>query len=617
MCPSILASNPEATSLSQTTQDPAVTALRVAREDAHRRGFHTLTLKPESKDPDYAYSPHAVKSATGDLADALRPYDNGVAANFAIAPGVTGHTFVDVDKGIQNDKELLAWMQRNQIPPTLTVRTGRDSSAGYHLIYSGAVKTHPFELDSVTGEVRSIGAYCVAPGSVHPDSHRRYEWHPLFRDVPIAPLPEIFKSQRKSEKSVTISALIPESQRNPTITSLAGHLRNFKGGVLPDSVMYELLKAFAIYGCDDGENYAAANDSKIKSLADRAVKDFDVADSFQSKAKGHAELIAAEKADAELSHIVQNTLRRKTVNIAVGDSGLGKTPFFYQMALCVAFGRDFIGYPTGRGRVLVVDYENPFVAQMIETLAQFLGIPTPVDPEYFRVLQTPSKREEVTAAIEQFKPTLVIIDSLRGYDSKAEANPEAAGEMIAKCQKISRDNECSWLFIHHLRKQDKTQKAERPDLFNQDKRVLEWLEEASGHRALVNQTFTRLGFDKPKTDTGKHKHAELGLRGFVKGQGEIGPTFLRRKYDDAGEPVGYLRVTGADLLSDKNRGYLMMIPVGVALTFAGVVKTLFDGDEKRKKEVSEFLRQGVEAGVLVPAGKDRTPSKTYTRTENL
>ena len=56
--------------------------------------------------------------------------------------------------------------------------------------------------------------------------------------------------------------------------------------------------------------------------------------------------------------LVSGLLRARSVNLFVGDSGLGKTPFGIQLGLCVAAGLPFLGRPTKRGRVVFFDAES-------------------------------------------------------------------------------------------------------------------------------------------------------------------------------------------------------------------------------------------------------------------
>jgi len=266
------------TELPQIT--PEVAALCLAAEDALARKFAILALEPQSKLPYARYSPHAVNSATINPTLALRPYNDGVPANIGVACGKSNLAVIDVDKGISSLEELRAWREKNHIPATLTVISGRDGF-GAHLYFSGSVPTTTFDLDGVTGEVKSIGGYVVAAGSVHP-SGRRYT---IADDSPIAPLPDIFKTKSlkptKPLKPIIVSSLVIEGNRNSWITSLAGYLRNFQGGMLSADTLYKTLKA-ATASCEDGENYATENDAKIRDIARRATTDFEVNSNYIS-----------------------------------------------------------------------------------------------------------------------------------------------------------------------------------------------------------------------------------------------------------------------------------------------------------------------------------------------
>ena len=62
--------------------------------------------------------------------------------------------------------------------------------------------------------------------------------------------------------------------------------------------------------------------------------------------------------------------------IVVGDSGIGKSAFLYQLGVCVATGKPFLGHPVEKGRVLLFDGENAPVQSynLIQQLQQHLAI---------------------------------------------------------------------------------------------------------------------------------------------------------------------------------------------------------------------------------------------------
>jgi AAA domain len=391
--------------------------------------------------------------------------------------------------------------------------------------------------------------------------------------TPPTALPEVSKTEKKAEATL-VSPVIPE--RNLDLS--------------------EDVDAHVV------------TDVKAEELPKRSVRD-EV--SFGRKRMSYAEMVAEAERDSNSIPIVKDLIFRKTVNIGIGDSGLGKTPFFVQLALCVAFGLPFMGQECQRGKVLIADYENHAgLVEMLTAVAKCLGIQT-IDENWLAVIRD-ADQKTLAREIEEFRPLLVIVDSLRGYNPSAEEKSHSAAGMIAHCQKIAERDDCAWMFIHHLRKQNKSLKgAERPDLFNTDLPVTDWLQEGAGFLALINQSFTRIGFAKPK----KEQNSELGLRASVKGRGEVGPLFLDREYDESGEPIGYKRLFGSDLLTDADRKLLKLLPANEPLPF-GKVLDICGGNTKRPF-VGKFLHRCIDAGVVKTGGKDSTISKTYMRVEGV
>jgi len=322
--------------------------LRSSVEDAHKRGFATLALKPHSKEPDPRYSPHGVRSATNKLSDALRPYDEGVAANYGIK--CADIALVDADRGLKSLEDLNSWMREFNLPPTLTVRTGREG--GFHLYYAGAVPSTTFNLGGVTGEIIGIGKYVVGPGSNHP-SGQKYK---IVNDVALAAFPaEVFTGKAATKtKPVAAPKKVPKGERNTWLTKVAGALRN--SGVTTKDAMYAALTELAKSQCEDGENFAVENEKDIRSLADRAVTDFDGVDIGISLSVIRGDQITREK----LKYISEPYLPAKLIVLA-GNSGVAKSPITRDMTACVTRGLtwpDRKPNPIGPRSVLMLNAED-------------------------------------------------------------------------------------------------------------------------------------------------------------------------------------------------------------------------------------------------------------------
>src|SRR4051812_33287745 len=75
-------------------------------------------------------------------------------------------------------------------------------------------------------------------------------------------------------------------------------------------------------------------------------------------------------------YLVEDLLPSQSLALLVGDSGLGKSPLAYQLAVCVASGMDFLGAHVKQSRVLYVDFENGLlqIDAMITRLAGHLRL---------------------------------------------------------------------------------------------------------------------------------------------------------------------------------------------------------------------------------------------------
>jgi RecA-family ATPase len=100
------------------------------------------------------------------------------------------------------------------------------------------------------------------------------------------------------------------------------------------------------------------------------------------------------------NYVVEGLVPANDVHVAVGDSGLGKTPWAYQLGQCVATGTPFLGYPTRTGRVLYYDLENgrDEILLVGRSLCGHLGItPFPLD---FLVLRDEGNSPRLDEAVE-------------------------------------------------------------------------------------------------------------------------------------------------------------------------------------------------------------------------
>ncbi len=165
-------------------------------------------------------------------------------ANIGIATGASsGLAVLDIDPRHGGDKSLRQLERiHGPLPDGPRVRTG---GGGEHVYFS-----HPGgSLKSLVGllpglDVRGDGGYVVGPGSNHL-SGKTYLWQqgrtPAKRSLPSIPdwLHEMGTNGLSPQHQPNI-AIIPESQRNSTLTSFAGTMR--KRGMSPAAIEAALLQ---------------------------------------------------------------------------------------------------------------------------------------------------------------------------------------------------------------------------------------------------------------------------------------------------------------------------------------------------------------------------------------
>jgi hypothetical protein len=245
------------------------------------------------------------------------------------------------------------------------------------------------------------------------------------------------------------------------------------------------------------------------------------------------------------SGLVEGLIARRSVSVLIGDSGLGKSPLAYQLGLCVAAGIPFLGLQTQRGRVVYAEYENGMdeSRELRDQLVKFLGLSSV--PDNF-ILWTPDCGQQLSieGICRDVKPALLIIDSLRSYNPSFEKS-DNAGQEMSSLRSSAYKYGVAVLVVHHIRKpgQDGV-----PALDSDDTVLMSWLNQAAGHRSIINQADTRIAADLPK----RISDAAMVLRWHRRLKGEGGPIYLQRDFDQ-GEPLGYRRMTGVELLSNPDQ----------------------------------------------------------------
>ena len=266
---------------------------------------------------------------------------------------------------------------------------------------------------------------------------------------------------------------------------------------------------------------------------------------------------------ADHDWLVKGLLPRRTINIFIGGSTMGKTPLIYQLGLAVASGQPWLGFPTETGRVLYFDAETPYhrLRQMVRTLPQVVQA-GPDTGKNFAVwpLQVNDLSADDAAAlshydpftlidryIAKYQPDLVIVDPIRLFwPTISRGNHEAAEiyrGLLERCRGIQGNKGTGFLLIHHKRKASRDGNYSAPGL---RENPVSWMEEAEGALALINHSYLRLGMEAIEGERDCYL-----LNGMNKDEGSFRePIFIKRQYRND-EPFGYERTAAIATNKDK------------------------------------------------------------------
>lgn len=304
-------------------------------------------------------------------------------------------------------------------------------------------------------------------------------------------------------------------------------------------------------------------------------------------------------------YVIAEFVPVQSVNILVGDSGLGKSPFAYQMAVSVASGTPFLAFNARQGSAIYVDLENGDlqIAGIASGLCQHLGLQEP--PADLVVLPgfPPNGNivSELRKTVERFTPILVVIDSLRAFEPNAEKSNTDAATLIKTLRILTKEFDTSFLLVHHIKKPDTG--ASLSSMSLQTDPAMQWLNCACGARSLINQTDVRLGIEP----LNGNENADLIVKGFARTRGEIGPFYLSRKFAANGEPLGYVLASDVVLLNNDKQ-LAAFSKLADEFTFKHAKQSYGHGDQA----TTDFLQKCIGLGLLTKVSKGqyrKTPSK--------
>jgi hypothetical protein len=189
------------------------------------RGWHVFPCWPETKQPMLKNGWHG---ASNDEQQVRAWWTRNPNANVAIACGPSNLCVVDIDHGLKDVEDFDAWCEHGPVLYTYAVRTGRRPEFGVQLYYTGTIPdVGLWKVDGKEGQVKSAGGYVMAAGSIHPDSKLPYE---VICNIDPCEIPNRVRGWKTDKQAAPKDDGGPiTANRNVTLTSIAGKLRNIPG----------------------------------------------------------------------------------------------------------------------------------------------------------------------------------------------------------------------------------------------------------------------------------------------------------------------------------------------------------------------------------------------------
>lgn len=161
--------------------------------------------------------------------------------------------------------------------------------------------------------------------------------------------------------------------------------------------------------------------------------------------------------------LIENQIPLGEVGVLAGKRGERKTFYSLYQSICIAAGKECVGDKVGNSKaVLFISEEDSIInlVERIKLIKKGLGIEKIKLPikyftmNNFKLDESSYKKDELLKIIEEFKPSLIVVDSFQRVVSLDvdKDNKEISEFFMDDIIPLSKKYECSWLFIHHLRK---------------------------------------------------------------------------------------------------------------------------------------------------------------------
>jgi Bifunctional DNA primase/polymerase, N-terminal/AAA domain len=328
------------------------------------KGWSVIPIKQLSKEPLVTWAEFQKRQATeGEI---HKWFADWPEANVAIVTGrISNLIVVDVDPRNDGFETILQLVdEHGDLPPTITAQSG---GGGEHFYFSYPSK-HPLSTrKNALGpgvDLKADGGYIVAPPSRHP-SGGLYRWDSSPDNTKLDEPPAWMvllagKTKNSTQPAGAISdwssALrgAPEGQRHTRASQIAGHY--IRLGRDPKEV--ETLTIGFAAQCDPPYDFDDVR-RIVRDLAAKAGKevsdDFDplgertASDETAFRPFSAAEILRREP--EPVNWVWEPFLPNGVLSVLASPAKVGKSTFVYPLALAVAKGQSFLGFPTKRSGV--------------------------------------------------------------------------------------------------------------------------------------------------------------------------------------------------------------------------------------------------------------------------
>ncbi len=431
-------------------------------------GFSVIPLRPKGKEPLIPWAEFQKRRAVEE--EVRGWFAKTTDANIGIVTGsISGVAVVDLDgpEGLKSALEL-------NLHSTVISNTGN----GKHLWFKSPTWNVQNAVRKYPGiDIRGDGGFIVVPPSIH-ENGRRYRFvRPFTNTTDLTEFPtQVLNASaketpaNKKEESWIANALggMKNGNIDDTLFTIASRLRadNWSAndalvllrphaervGATPGHLEEKIENVWGRYLPNDRKSTFNKQPAKVfvpLSGGDATEPDSESVQDFMAE-------------EEPVSWLVQGLIATKSLGFVVGLPETNKTWIMLDLAIEAARGGKWLGqFPLRPTKVWVVDQER-FRGETKRRFKALLAAKSlnPKDLGNLRVnsgnttfkLDLDNSFTAFRKRLEEFKPDLVIVDSLATFHTKEENNRMEIQKVLERIKSLRNEFNCTFLFIHHENK---------------------------------------------------------------------------------------------------------------------------------------------------------------------